>query len=179
MHYGDIHTHPSSFLNPFLLKTFISDRKVRTVPRLLDGDLLMVDASEDTTAIGKAVEIVGMNGGEAVAGLHTMFLRGNQALLADGFKCYIQFMPKVHAALVRLATGVSVYGIRKSGVRAIEVTIPKPAEQTAIAEVLSDMDAELAVLEQRRDKTLSLKQAMMQQLLTGKTRLVPAGDTHV
>ena len=49
---------------------------------------------------------------------------------------------------------------------------PTEAEQTAIAEVLSDMDAELAALEQRRDKTRALKQGMMQELLTGKTRLV-------
>ena len=51
-------------------------------------------------------------------------------------------------------------------------------EQTAIAAVLSDMDAELAALEARRDKTRDLKQAMMQELLTGKTRLVPAGAAH-
>ena len=49
---------------------------------------------------------------------------------------------------------------------------PSKAEQTAIAKVLSDMDAELAALEQRRDKTRSLKQGMMQELLTGRTRLV-------
>ena len=55
----------------------------------------------------------------------------------------------------------------------IEVTIPKTrAEQTAIAEVLTEMDGELAVLEQRREKTRALKQAMMQELLTGRTRLV-------
>ena len=39
----------------------------------------------------------------------------------------------------------------------------------------SDMDAELAALEARRDKTRDLKQAMMQELLTGKTRLVASG----
>jgi type I restriction enzyme S subunit len=50
--------------------------------------------------------------------------------------------------------------------------------QTAIAEVLTDMDVELAVLEQRREKTRALKQAMMQELLTGRTRLVPAGGRH-
>ena len=45
-------------------------------------------------------------------------------------------------------------------------------EQTAIATVLSDMDDEIAVLEQRRNKTKDIKQAMMQELLTGKIRLV-------
>ena len=57
----------------------------------------------------------------------------------------------------------------------ITVALPPPPEQTAIAEVLSDMDAELATLEQRREKTRLLKQAMMQELLTGRTRLVPPG----
>ncbi len=45
-------------------------------------------------------------------------------------------------------------------------------EQTAIAEALTDMDAELATLEQHRAKTRALKQGMMQELLTGKTRLL-------
>jgi type I restriction enzyme S subunit len=49
---------------------------------------------------------------------------------------------------------------------------PPFPEQIAIAEVLSDLDAELWALEQRREKTRNLKQAMMQELLTGKTRLV-------
>jgi type I restriction enzyme S subunit len=52
------------------------------------------------------------------------------------------------------------------------VRIPSVTEQTAIAAVLSDIDAELAALEVRREKTRALKQAMMQELLTGKTRLV-------
>ena len=60
----------------------------------------------------------------------------------------------------------------------IEITKPNLAEQTAISEVLSDMDAELAALERRRDKTRLLKQAMMQELLTGRTRLVPPGGTE-
>jgi type I restriction enzyme S subunit len=56
---------------------------------------------------------------------------------------------------------------------------PTKAEQTAIAEVLSDMDAELAALTHRRDKTRALKQAMMQELLTGRTRLIPKSLTEV
>ena len=46
------------------------------------------------------------------------------------------------------------------------------SEQTAIAAVLSDMDAEITALEHRRDKTKQIKQGMMQQLLTGRVRLV-------
>jgi type I restriction enzyme, S subunit len=57
-------------------------------------------------------------------------------------------------------------------------TPPTPDEQTAIAAVLSDMDAELSALEARRDKTRDIKQAMMQELLTDRTRLVPVGAAH-
>ena len=46
------------------------------------------------------------------------------------------------------------------------------AEQAAIAAVLCDMDTELTTLQARRDKTRALKQGMMQELLTGRTRLV-------
>ena len=53
----------------------------------------------------------------------------------------------------------------------IDVSFPPLPEQAAIAQVLTDMDTELEALEQRRDKTRALKQAMMQELLTGKTRL--------
>ncbi len=58
------------------------------------------------------------------------------------------------------------------------VRLPPFPEQTAIAAVLSDMDAELAALDARRDKIRDLKQAMMQELLTGKTRLVPVGGAN-
>ena len=63
--------------------------------------------------------------------------------------------------------------------RNVEVRLPRVREQLAIAEILSDMYAELAALEARRDKTRDLKQAMMQELLTGKTRLVAVGGAHV
>jgi type I restriction enzyme S subunit len=54
----------------------------------------------------------------------------------------------------------------------IEIPTPEPNEQIAIAEVLSDMDTELAALEQRLAKTRALKQGMMQELLTGRIRLI-------
>ena len=54
----------------------------------------------------------------------------------------------------------------------IHVTLPPIDEQVAIAAVLNDVEIEIAALEKRRDKTRSIKQGMMQQLLTGRVRLV-------
>jgi type I restriction enzyme S subunit len=63
-------------------------------------------------------------------------------------------------------------GIEMPALKGYGLPLPPLPEQRAIATVLSDMDAEIATLEQRRDKTRALKQGMMQQLLTGRIRLV-------
>jgi type I restriction enzyme S subunit len=181
VHYGDIHLHSSPFFDSRRdLLTFIDAGKVKSTPSLRDGDVLMADASEDTEAIGKAVEITGLGGLRAVGGLHTLVLRPRPGRLARGFAGYVQFMPAVRTAIVRAATGVSVYGVSKSSVRAIVTPLPGVEEQSAIAEILSDMGAEIVALEARREKTRQLKQGMMQALLTGRIRLVPApaGEAH-
>ena len=54
----------------------------------------------------------------------------------------------------------------------IELSVPDFSEQKALASILSDLDAEIAALEQRRDKAHAIKQGMMQQLLTGQVRLI-------
>jgi type I restriction enzyme S subunit len=74
--------------------------------------------------------------------------------------------------LVERAIGSTFLEISKKETESLEVPLPLFDEQTAIAAVLSDMDAEIAVLEQRLAKTRALKQGMMQELLTGRTRLV-------
>lgn len=82
------------------------------------------------------------------------------------------FGANVSRQIDTLLTGSSYPAINSRDVRALEIPIPPYDEQTAIATVLSDMDTELAALEARRDKTRALKQGMMQELLTGRIRLV-------
>ena len=67
---------------------------------------------------------------------------------------------------------MKVFGISKAALKHLVLHIPPQKEQTAIATVLSDMDAEITALEARRDKTKDLKQGMMQELLTGRIRLI-------
>jgi type I restriction enzyme, S subunit len=63
-------------------------------------------------------------------------------------------------------------GINSNEFTQLPISLPTVPEQTAITVVLTDMDAEIVALEARREKTCALKQGMMQELLTGKTRLV-------
>jgi type I restriction enzyme S subunit len=70
-------------------------------------------------------------------------------------------------------TVTAIPHISSADIRNFEITMPATLpEQTAIADVLSEMDAELRVLERRREKTRALKKGMMEELLTGKTRLI-------
>lgn len=71
-----------------------------------------------------------------------------------------------------LAQGATRYNIAKSAFLQLAIPQPSEEEQTAIANILSDMNTELAALEARRDKARQLKHGMMQELLTGRIRLV-------
>lgn len=71
-----------------------------------------------------------------------------------------------------VAVGQTMPSLNTQILRRLPVALPSLAEQRAIAQVLSDMDAELAALEARRDKTRQIKNGMMQALLTGRIRLV-------
>ena len=70
-------------------------------------------------------------------------------------------------------------GVNGSEYAQLLVRLPPVDEQSAIATVLSDMDAEITALEARRDKTRALKQGMMQQLLTGRVRLLKPSQSDV
>ena len=173
IHYGDIHGMKSAVLD--LTRTRlpeIAPGQVATLSRVQEGDLVIADASEDLMDVGKAVEIRGIGTTEVVAGLHTFLLRGNPDILADGFKAYIQFLRDVRAGIESIATGSSVYGISKKNLAALRFRVPPVEEQAAIGQVFGDMDAEIQALETRLDKARQIKEGMMQNLLTGRIRLV-------
>ncbi|MFN6539184.1 MAG: restriction endonuclease subunit S [Nostoc sp. EkiNYC01] len=74
--------------------------------------------------------------------------------------------------LSAITQGSSNININADNIKSIKVPIPPLPEQKAIVQILSDMDTEIEGLEQKRDKYKAIKQGMMQELLTGKTRLL-------
>ena len=95
-----------------------------------------------------------------LAGPHPMFM---------GYYCNTAPVQREKASK---GQGDAVVHISSHNLARIEIKLPRLEEQDAIATVLLDMDAEIASLERRRDKTRAIKQGMMQQLLTGHVRLV-------
>lgn len=75
--------------------------------------------------------------------------------------------------MLELAQGSTRYNLPKRKFLTSSISIPKnKSEQDAIAEILSDMEYEISELEAKRDKYIAIRQGMMQQLLTGKIRLI-------
>jgi type I restriction enzyme S subunit len=133
------------------------------------GDLIMPkDDIGGGNIIGKVGYIDANNA--YILGDHVYCLRavdGDPRFLAYAINSY-----QVNSELRKKVIGSAQLGLGRKSVNEQEIRVPKTPEQTAIADVLSEIDLELLGLEQRREKTSLIKRAMMQQLLTGKVRLI-------
>lgn len=82
------------------------------------------------------------------------------------------FITQNKNAVLKFVKGSTVFHLYASDITNFEIKFPELKEQTAIANILSDMDAEIEKLESQLAKYQSIKQGMMQTLLTGRIRLV-------
>lgn len=164
--YGEIYTRHNDYIKAF--HSWISPEVAGTAARLKQGDICFAGSGETKEEIGKCVAFV--DDMEAYAGGDIVILRPDNAnAMFLGY--YLNSAP-IKAQKASRGQGDAVVHISATALSNIKVMMPKVEEQTAIATVLSDMDAELGALEARRDKTRALKQGMMQELLTGRIRLV-------
>lgn len=90
----------------------------------------------------------------------------------DGYYFYLYFSRNFYDRIMSMTAKSSVDSVRMEIISDMAIALPDILEQRAIAEVLSDMDKELEMLRYSLNKTKLIKQGMMQELLTGKTRLV-------
>ena len=174
IHYGDIHTEWKQFLDCDKEEIpKISKEKVSNLPRLREGDLILADASEDYSGIGACILLKNIKNKKIVSGLHTILLRYNETKISSNYSIYITSIRDVKEKLINISTGISVYGLSKNQLKKVKVYLPEETkEQSAIAEILYEMNLEINELETKRDKYIMIKNGMMQKLLTGEIRLV-------
>ncbi len=143
----------------------------RELFKLNKGDVLFVCSSVKPKGVGLTTLVCENLPNTVFSGFLVRFSDDGQ--LAFEFKEHCFILPEFRNRLIASSTVSANTNINQHALRSLELSFPlDKREQTAIAEVLSNMDAELAALEQRRDKTRALKQGMMQELLTGRTRLI-------
>ena len=170
IHYGEIHTKYEHFIDFAKAKLpKINAKKLakelQSITFCQNGDLVVVDASEDYTAIAKSVEIQNLDS-RAVAGLHTFLLRDKANFFANGFKGYMLYNSEVYSELKRLATGISVLSVSKTNLSNLQIPLPPLKEQEKIARILGAWDNAIATLDSLIKAKQRYKKALMQRLLT-------------
>lgn len=163
--YTAIYTDHAEVIQLSQIRHFINSTK--GLELVSTPHLLIASSSNMLENIGKATAFIGdvsvAVGGDILLYKTTADVR---------FISYLLSTPAHRARVVSLSQGSTIRHVYAATFRNYELVLPSAGEQAAIAAVLVDMDAEIAALEQRRDKTRVLKQGMMQELLTGRTRLV-------
>ncbi|WP_299257583.1 restriction endonuclease subunit S [uncultured Kushneria sp.] len=164
--YGEIYTRYDNYVtNP---ESRIPRNIALSAFPLKTGDILFAGSGETAEEIGMCLAYLGES--SAFAGGDIVILRPHYGISA--YLGHLLNHPSIAQQKARLGQGDAVVHISARNLAQIELRLPRADEQTAIASVLSDMDAEIEALEHRRDKARQIKQGMMQALLTGRTRLV-------
>ena len=142
---------------------YSQDRNIQ----LQNGDVLV---TKDGT-IGKVGFVEGLTG-PATLNSGVFVIRPLQGSFFPAFFFYILRSRIFDDFISKITAGSTITHLYQKDFVGFEFRAPGLTEQTAIATILTDMDAELASLATRREKTHALKQGMMQVLLTGRIRLV-------
>jgi type I restriction enzyme S subunit len=158
---------------------FVNVAQVSENQVLRQDDILICMANGSKALVGKAGLFKVCDGYEYTFGAFMGCFRSNTSESNPMFVFFLFQTGRYRNYINNLLAGSSINNLSPTSIESLEFSIPHLPEQTAIAEVLTAMDAELAALQQRRDKARALKQGMMQELLTGKTRLVDSGKLRV
>lgn len=165
--YAEIYTTHNDYIKSF--KSFIASSVASKSVEIKHGDLLFTGSGETAEEIGKCVAFIHEK--KAYAGGDVLILRP----LNDIDSLFLGFLlnsPIIVRQKSGMGQGDIIAHISAKNLGEINVAFPPLPEQTAIATFLSDMDAEIEILEQKCHKYKQIKQGMMQQLLTGKIRLL-------
>lgn len=174
IHYGDILTKFGTYISadsneiPYIKKEIDLSRFAEKC-YLQSGDVVIADTAEDET-VGKALEVINVEC-PVLAGQHTLLCRP-KVRFAVKFLGYYLNAARYHNQLLPFIVGTKVSSISKASIAQTRLVVPRYEEQQAISTILSDMDDEIAELEQKLAKYRQVKQGMMQQLLTGKIRIL-------
>lgn len=164
--YGEIYTSHSDCIREFY--SWISVEVASTATKLRTGDLLFAGSGETKEEIGKCVAFLG--NGEAYAGGDIVILR--PVGCDSTYLGYALNTAPIVQQKASFGQGDAVVHISAASLARVVVRLPGKDEQTAIATILSDMDADITTLEAKLAKARAIKQGMMQELLTGRIRLV-------
>lgn len=151
---------------------YVNSRRVAMEQRLRPKDVLICMANGSKDLVGKAGQFLSGQGYDYTFGAFMGCFRPDAATVDPDLSFFMFQTEAYRKHIAVLLAGTSINNLNPGNVENYEMLMPcDRSEQTAIATVLSDMDAELAALEAKLAKARAIKQGMMQELLTGRIRL--------
>jgi type I restriction enzyme S subunit len=135
------------------------------------GDVFFTRTSETTDEIGLASVMLNSPTDTVFSGF-VLRARPKTDLLVDSYLGYALRSPHIRSQIVSKASYTTRALINGAALAKVNFSFPTDAEQTRIATILSDMDEEISALQTKLNKAQQIKQGMMSELLTGKTRLI-------
>ena len=150
---------------------YVAARKVSEFQIMQPDDILVCMANGSKELVGKAGLFRVRDGYTYTFGAFMGCFRVEPAIAEPSFAFHLFQTHEFRNFINLILAGSSINNLKPSDIESAEFQVPAREEQRAIVSVLSDMDAEIAALEERRDKTLAIKQGMMQLLFTGRVRL--------
>ncbi|MEB3209518.1 MAG: restriction endonuclease subunit S, partial [Synechococcus sp.] len=150
---------------------FVDESRVAHWQHLRAGDLVFCAANGSRSLVGKSAVFDIEDGHRYTFGAFMGAFRTNLEITDSSFAGHLFHSNNFFKRLDLALSGSAINNLSPSEVESFSFTVPPLPEQRAIAAVLSDMDAEIDALEARRKKVAAIKQGMMQELLTGRTRL--------
>ena len=167
IHYGDVLIKYGSVVNiatdmPPYIKPSNDLQRFSRSSYLCDGDIVFADTAEDYS-VGKATEIVGVNGASVLSGLHTIpcrpFMKFQPMYLGFYFNSSL-----FRAQIYPLVQGTKVSSISKGELAKVSVHIPNEGDQRRIASMLYSLDLRVAHEERQVKALTDVKAAFLQQL---------------
>lgn len=150
-----------------------SNQKERNDYDLRKGDILFVRSSVKPEGVGLTSVILEDLNNSVYSGFLIRFRNLDLLDLDLGYKQYCFYEESFRKKIIDSSTVSANTNINQDALKNMEIKLPPTIEeQKAIAEILTDMDKEIEALEKKRDKYKAIKQGMMQELLTGKTRII-------
>ncbi len=157
----NIQNNALSFENNVFVDVEVSEKLT-----LKGNDILICVRNGSRDLIGKCALIKGKAVGETFGAFMSVFRSSSNEFV------FHLFQSDIIKKQIDEHLGATINQITNKSLNSFEIPFPSLDEQTLIVTILSDMDAEIAVLEQKLGKYKLIKQGMMQELLTGRVRLV-------
>ncbi|WP_255331759.1 restriction endonuclease subunit S [Methanocalculus taiwanensis] len=164
--YGELYTTYKNYIRSPVSR--IPPSVASDALQIKHGDLLFAGSGETAEEIGQCAAYIGPEQAYAGGDIIVFTPEGMNPIYLG----HLMNHESVTIQKARMAQGDAIVHISTRSLSQIEVELPSIDEQLAISKLLLDMDAEITALERRRDKVKEIKQGMMQQLLTGKIRLI-------